>query len=156
MFSDWVRSRSSPPSTEMDSGTSTTDCETFCAVTTTSSRLVTSGFSCDQAEFVPSAVATAAATPTALEYIGLLPALYGHDYSVGDTNVLIRELSTGIDFRAPGRPSGVIQALRQRRWPPATRKTRGDSCASTRSRLLPRTDFRRTKPGTTTPPSSRR
>src|ERR1044072_4728674 len=119
MFSDCVRSRSSPPSTEMESGTSTTDCETFCAVTTTSSRLVTSGLSCDQAAFVPSAVATAAATPTALEYIAILPALHGHDYSDRDTNVLIRELSTGNDFRAPGRPSGAIRAPPWRRSRPA-------------------------------------
>jgi hypothetical protein len=39
-----------------------TDCETFWAVTTTSSRFVASGFSCAQAEFVIKAVATAAAT----------------------------------------------------------------------------------------------
>jgi hypothetical protein len=43
-------------------------------------------------------VAIAAATPTALKkgVIAVLPALGGHDYSDADTNVLIRELSTGI------------------------------------------------------------
>src|SRR5688572_2349649 len=102
MFRDWVRSRSSPPRTEIESGTSITDCEIFWAVTTTSSRFVASGFSCAQAVCTISGVASAAATAKAMELrvIVVLRALLGHEYSDTDTNVLIRELSTGFGLRA--------------------------------------------------------
>src|SRR5678815_2332751 len=100
MLRDCVFSRSSVPSTEIESGTSITDCATFCAVTITSSRFVAS-CSWAHAEVVPSAAATAAATPTSLKLgvIAGLPALLGHDYSDTDTNVLFGELSTGFCLR---------------------------------------------------------
>ena len=127
MFRACVRSRSSAPRTEIDSGTSTTDCETFCAVTTTSSRFVTSGsilrpggLRHQQRRYRASRPENSR-TGSHVSFSPWFTAVFSRsarhplspNYSDTDTNVLIRELSIDIGQRAGSRAYALRAPIEQ-------------------------------------------